>query len=138
MKRVFRSMLTCCVAVGCLLVTCSAHEISTTPETSVQVETIEPRATDRFSVVVPAASALQASNAFSLDKGETVTISAEYTPTNASVDIGLLDEGGKYTYVNSTDGSISGKISVSSTGKYVLVVRNNSSKAITISGTVRY
>lgn len=137
-KRVFSLLLTYCVVVGCLLVTGTAHEISMMPEALVQAETVEPRATDRFTVVIPAASALQASDAFSLDRGETVTISAEYTPTSASVDIGLLDESERFTYVSGSGGSVSGRISVSSTGKYVLVVRNNSSTAITISGTVRY
>ena len=54
------------------------------------------------------------------------------------MDFGLLDSDGVYHYINVTTGSIDKTIEVPENGSYTLVIRNNSSKSVKVTGIVRY
>lgn len=97
-----------------------------------------PFAIGSFSMSIPAKSQAMANSSFSLAAGETVTIKASYYPFSASVDVGLVAPDGKFYYFNITNGSIDKTIQVSESGKYTLMVRNNSSNEIEVSGFVNY
>lgn len=101
-------------------------------------DTTTVRATGRFSMEVPAKTAVKANSTFPLEVGEVVTIKASYTPFSANVDFGLVAPDGLFYSVNATDGSIDQGIRVSQKGYYTLAVRNNSSQAIHVSGYVNY
>lgn len=95
------------------------------------------RSTGSFSMTISAGKYKKANTSFTLEAGETVTISATYTPRNASVDFGLVDANNTFTYINVTNGSIdNGVITVETRGTYTLAVRNNSSNQIDVSGFV--
>ena len=97
-----------------------------------------PLATNSFSMTVAAESLVAANSSFSLMVGETVTIKASYAPFTASVDFGLLDSDGVFHYFNVTNGSIDKTIEISTSGQYTLVVRNNSTDEVKVSGFVNY
>ena len=78
------------------------------------------------------------STAFYLAAGETVTISASYTPKNASVDFGLIDKDNTFHYINTTSGSINETIRVPLNGNYFFAIKNNSGTSITVTGTINY
>ena len=78
------------------------------------------------------------SKSFALESGSTVTIECTYSPASASVDFGLIAPNGRFYYKNSTTGSIDTTIKISERGYYTLAVRNNSSKSVTVSGSVDY
>ena len=73
-----------------------------------------------------------------MSAGETVRIRANYSPENASVDLGLVDSDGVYHYVNVTTGSIDKTIEVPENGSYTLMIRNKSSKSVVVTGIVGY
>lgn len=75
---------------------------------------------------------------FPLVAGETVHIRANYSPENASMDFGLVDSDRVYYYINVTTGRIDKTIEVPENGSYTLVIRNNSSKSVMVTGIVRY
>ncbi len=52
------------------------------------------RATGSFTVSIPAYKRSEAAHPIPLKKGDTATIIAEYTPVDASMDFGLIDEDG--------------------------------------------
>lgn len=137
-RRMLHLLLTAVVVMSCMVANVGAVELSENLPVITEAELNVSRATDRFSITVQANVLAQASEAFSLDKGETVTISATYSPTDSAVNIGVIDKSGNYTYIEGSDGNLNGKIVVRKTGDYILVVENSSSTAITISGTVRY
>lgn len=96
------------------------------------------RASGKFSMDIPANSTVKATTSFPLETGETVEINAVYSPQFASVDIGLLDPEGWFHPINTTDGSFDKTIRVNERGNYTLVIRNNASCPISISGYVTY
>lgn len=96
------------------------------------------RASGKFSMDVPANSAVKASTSFPLEAGETVTIKASYSPFSASVDFGLIAPDGLFYSVNVTGGSVDQEIEVNQRGYYTLAVQNNSDDTISVSGYVNY
>ena len=52
--------------------------------------------------------------------------------------IGLVDSEGIFHYINVTTGSIDKTIEVPENGSYTLMIRNNSSKTVVVTGIVRY
>lgn len=137
-RRILHLLLTTIAILGCMIVNVGAVEVLEDLPAIAEVEANVLRATNRFSITVQANKLAQASEEFSLDRGEAVTIAAQYSPAGSTVNIGVIDKEGNYTYIGGYDGGANGKIVVNKTGKYILVVENNSSTAITISGTVRY
>lgn len=137
LKKVVCIVLSCPFAVGTSTLPANAEE-----ETAVLSETefdlAIPLATNSFSMTVAAESLVAANSSFSLMVGETVTIKASYAPFTASVDFGLLDSDGVFHYFNVTNGSIDKTIEISTSGQYTLVVRNNSTDEVKVSGFVNY
>lgn len=134
----------CCMALALLLVIGS----SSVPVSAIEVETItpkttmknfiSPRATESFSINVPAKTQLSANTSFPLAAGETVTIKASYSPFSASVDFGLVAPNGVYYYFTITDGSIDKTIQVPESGDYTLRIRNNANVEVKVVGFVNY
>lgn len=73
-----------------------------------------------------------------LEYGETVTITASYSPASASVDFGLIDSDGVFYPVRGSNGSINQTIRIDLRGTYTFAVRNNSSYKVSVSGFVNY
>lgn len=131
-KRIVCSLLTLVVMVSCLTISAYATEVE---EQKVFALT---RATGRFNMDIPGNSTVKADISFPLEIGETVAINAVYSPQSASVDFGLLAPDGLFYPVNTTDGSFDETIEVNQRGYYTLVIRNNSSYTISVSGFVTY
>lgn len=139
MRRFLCMVVTGVMAIGCLCTSAGAIEgfetVSGEYETA---ETTIMRASGSFDITIKANSKMEADTAFSLAAGETVRIRAGYSPENASMDFGLLDSDGVYHYINVTTGSIDKTIEVPENGSYTLMIRNNSSKSVKVTGIVRY
>lgn len=133
LKKCLGVVLVCAALVNCSCLTTAAVNIDTQNANGV-VE----RATNRFSMDIPAKTAVQAKSSFSMEAGEIVTIKASYSPFSASVDFGLIEPDGTFLFVNVTDGSVDQEIEIERRGQYTLAVRNNSSKEISVSGFVNY
>lgn len=133
-----------CMALALLLVIGS----SSTPVSAIEVEPItpqttiknfaSPRATESFSINIPAKTQLSANTSFPLAAGETVTIKASYSPFSASVDFGLVAPNGVYYYFTITNGSIDKTIQVPESGDYTLRIRNNANVEVKVVGFVNY
>lgn len=138
LKRFFSMLLICMSMISCLCGNAAAVD-SANDLPVVQVSNFAiTRASAEFSMTIPAKTAYAASNSFSLEAGETVTIKASYTPFSASVDFGLLNSAGDFRYVNVTDGNIDKTILISERDNYTFAIRNNSSSSISVSGYVNY
>lgn len=99
---------------------------------------IESKATNSVDITVKAGSIVYADESFSMEVGETITISCLYSPTYASVDFGLLAPDGSFYYQNATDGNIDETVQISKQGKYTFVMRNNSSVDVRVVGFINY
>lgn len=99
---------------------------------------VMPRASGRVDHSISANSKIVFKPAFSLDADETIKFECTYTPKSASVDFGVIAPDGLFHYVNCTSGSIDKSIRVEEAGEYTMVIRNNSSYTVTVTGTVRY
>lgn len=81
---------------------------------------------------------MEASTSFPMEYGETVTITASYSPASASVDFGLIDSDGLFYPVRGSNGSINQTIRIDLRGTYTFAVRNNSNYKVSVSGFVNY
>ena len=133
MRKQLSLALACALALSCLWVSAGAAEVSA-PEP----ELVVARATGRFSQDIPANTIVQTSVKLPLERGETVTIRAVYSPEYADVDFGLVDPDGLFHYINVTDGSVDTSIAVNQRGTYTFAIRNNSSFSISVSGYINY
>ena len=70
------------------------------------MQIMEMRATGEFSFDIPAKTLMKASSGFPMEYGETVKITASYSPASASVDFGLIDSDGIFYPVQGSNGSI--------------------------------
>lgn len=138
MRKMACMVLSCVLVFGAISIPAKAAEEETIALENRQVDAAIPFAIGSFSMSIPAKSQAMANSSFSLAAGETVTIKASYYPFSASVDVGLVAPDGKFYYFNITNGSIDKTIQVSESGKYTLMVRNNSSNEIEVSGFVNY
>ena len=137
MKRILSIVLACMLSISCLTVNANAFSVDDIgPEVSM-VDMLVTRASGSFSVSVSAGSIVGDRRELSLSKGETVQITATYSPSG-SVDFGLIDSNGVFHYVNTTNGSIDKSIEIKENGTYIFAVRNNSSQEIKVSGDIRY
>lgn len=102
------------------------------------IETIELRATGHFDFTIPANTLTRASTDFPMEYGETVTITATYSPSSASVDFGLIDSESVFHYENTSNGIINQTIRIDERGNYVFAIRNNADCEIHISGFVNF
>lgn len=133
-RRALCLLLVCLLFANCALVSVSAKSINEATST----ETVLPRASKTFSVTVAAGKIVVGNEVLSLEKGDSVSITAYFSPKYANADIGLIDESGSFTYVNVTNGSYDGDIAVEKRGNYVLGICNNSSFPISASGSLVY
>ena len=133
MKRFFCMVLACIAVVGCLSMNAGAVEVME-QEISVGIT----RSTRRFSMDIPGETLLTDETDFSLEIGETIMISATYTPRSASVDFGFIAPDGLFYSVSGKNGSVDQTIQVSQRGDYTLAIRNNSSNTVSVSGFVNY
>ena len=139
MRRLLRMVMTVVLVIGCMCT--SAGAVGKMNAISGEYEPTEmavTRATGSFDITIKAKSKSTLESSFSLAAGETVRIRASYSPEDASMDFGLLDSDGVYHYINVTTGSIDKTIEVPENGSYTLVIRNNSSKSVKVTGIVRY
>ena len=96
------------------------------------------RATRYFSMGVKANGRSIVNEELSVDVGETIRINATYSPANAEIQIGLVDEDGQFRYVRVTGGDVNITIQISEQGYYRLAVKNNSTNVVNISGYIYY
>ena len=137
MKKILSFVLACMLAVSCFTANANAFSADIAgPELSM-VDILVTRASGSFSVSVSAGSIVGDRRELSLSKGETVQITATYSPSG-SVDFGLIDSDGVFHYVNATNGSIDKSIEITKSGTYIFAVRNNSSREVKVSGYLRY
>lgn len=121
MRKIVREVLACMVIMGTLCVSAGAvSELVAPPGTLEKDTTMGVFASGSFSMSVSPYGKSEASTAFPLEAGETVSISAVYTPENASMDFGLVDSDGVFHYFNVTNGSVDKTIRVNENGNYTL------------------
>ena len=73
-----------------------------------------------------------------LEVGETVVITAGYTPFSANLEVGIVDSDGQFYYTTFTGGNVDMEIIITKRGDYKLAVYNNSSALVSMSGYVNY
>lgn len=134
MKRWICAVLIFVMVLGNASV-CHAEEYSETV-LEIQTELVELRATGHFSASVRSQGTYYVANVLTLEAGDTVRINATYSPTSASIYIGLVDANGKFYYVTANNGQIGITIEIQNRGDYRLAVVNNSASAVSISGYV--
>lgn len=78
-------MLLACVMLFSVLV---APEVEAKEETVTQIA--EMRAMGQFDFELPPKTLMKANSSFPMERGETVKITASYSPESASVDFGLI------------------------------------------------
>lgn len=136
MKRWICAVLVFLMVIGNASVCHAAGYPQALEENHAQV--CELRATGHFSFSVKANGKYYIANALSLEAGDTVRITATYSPASANIYIGLVDENGKFYYVRPSNGQINVTLGIEKRGDYRLAVVNNSTSAVSISGNVHY
>lgn len=113
LKKCTCFLLACVAVFGCLFTPVAAAELG---EQKVEIE--ERRASGKFDFDIPAKTLMKASSSFPMEYGETVTITASYTPASASMDFGLIDSDGTFYPVRANNGSINQTIRIDLRGNY--------------------
>lgn len=108
-------MLLACVMLFSVLV---APEVEAKEETVTQIA--EMRAMGQFDFELPPKTLMKANSSFPMERGETVKITASYSPESASVDFGLIDSDGIFYPIRANDGSIKKTIKIDLKGTYGL------------------
>ena len=121
-------MLLACVMLFSVLV---APEVTVT-------QIAEMRAMGQFDFELPPKTLMKANSSFPMERGETVKITASYSPESASVDFGLIDSDGIFYPIRANDGSIKKTIKIDLKGTYTFAVRNNSNDTVWVNGFVNY
>lgn len=137
MKKILSVVLACMLSVSCFTVSAGAVSAGDTGPKLSAVDMSIMRASGSFNMSVSANSIAGDRRELSMSKGETVQITATYSPSG-SVDFGLVDSDGVFHYVNATNGSIDKSIEIRESGTYVFAIRNNSSQEISVSGYIKY
>lgn len=137
-KRMACMALACVLIIGTMVVPASAAETSPVAGEICSLNILNSRATNSFSMSIPANATARANISFSMMAGETITFKASYAPFSASVDVGFIAPDGKFYYFSVTGGSIDQTIKLSQSGKYTIQVRNNSDVEIDVTGFVNY
>ena len=130
LKRMICRILTSALLIGLLGITGSAVDKENLQATSFSVQ----RATNQFNFKIPGNTWMKADKMISLAPKDSVNINVSYAPGSASLDFGLIDSNGIYHYINATDGSVNHTIQIDEWGNYTLVIRNNSSYTVNVSG----
>ncbi len=132
-KRVVSILLMLAVVCSCAVATVSAAE-----PTANKPPILTPQATGRFQMTVYANRISRSDSALPMSAGETVQITASYTPRDATVHFGLIDEEGTFHFVIANGGTMDRTIRIRENGNYVLAVRNTADVDIDVSGHVTY
>lgn len=130
-KRLASAILACALLFSCALVPAVAAEAP-----SVQV--IMPRVSGSIDCKISAKSYAYMGDPFNLSAGDVIKYDCTYTPKSASVDFGVIAPDGLFYALKCTSGSIDKSLKVDQLGQYQLVIRNNESYAVTVTGTVKY
>lgn len=136
MKRIFCRVTVLICVIGCVCMNANAANNALLPD--MVSETAVVRASGSFDSDVQPGKILALGNPLPLAAGETVSIRANYTPENTSMDFGLVDENSTFYHINTKTGSINQKIEVVEKGNYTFAIRNNSSVVVKVAGIIRY
>ena len=101
MRRIACVVIVCCLLIGTTVIPASATEVLPLSEEQFQIGTVNPLATNSFSITIPANSKVRANSSFSMMVGETITIKASYAPFSSDVDIGFIAPDGRFYYFKS-------------------------------------
>lgn len=133
LKKCTCFLLACVAVFGCLFTPVAAAELE---EQKVEIE--ERRASGKFDFDIPAKTLMKASSSFPMEYGETVTITASYTPASASMDFGLIDSDGTFYPVRANNGSINQTIRIDLRGNYTayrIWVQNDTNQEMKVTVT---
>lgn len=132
MRKRLSLMLALALVTGSLVSSTTAVEsqISSEPVSAIE------RASGWFNETVSAGKTKKLGSAISLQAGEIINFSATYSPSDASMDFGLVDSNNVFYYITSTTGLIDGDVAAPTNGSYTPAIRNNSSNAVSVSGKV--
>ena len=133
LKRYLCLLFACISIFSCVSIPVAAADIG-----EQATEITERRATGKFDFEISPKSKRKASTSFLMEYGETVTITASYSPASASDDFGLIDSDGLFYPVRASNGSINQTIRIDLRGTYTFAVRNNSNYSVSVSGFVNY
>lgn len=139
MRRYFYRIAAVFCAVACLIVnTCALADDSNTPVNSETIDFAEVRASGSFNTSLNAGERVKVGSPLPLAAGEKVYIRATYSPQNASLDFGLLDEDGNFHFLNTKTGSVDKSIVIEENGNYTFAIRNNSNLSVKVTGIITY
>ena len=133
LKKNLCLLMACTIVLGCFSISATAVDIK---EQTIEVSEI--RAMGHFDFEIPANTLMRASSNFPMEYGESVTITALYTPTSANLDYGLIDPNGTFHFRNISGGSIDETVRIDKKGTYTFAIRNNSDYDVHISGFINY
>lgn len=131
-KKCLGVMLALSLAIGSLGISTTAAEPQNNEETVLAIE----RVSGHFSETVSAGKTKKLGSAISLQVNETVNFNASYSPRSASMDFGVVDSNNVFTYINVTNGSVDGGVTVTTSGQYTPAIRNNSSDSVYVTGII--
>lgn len=101
-------------------------------------EEIVPQTTDSINRAISTHSIGSVVSARYFAAKSTITFNCSYSPSSASLDIGVLTPDGKFYSINVRGGSINQTIEISQAGSYAVAIRNNSSQTVSVVGFVEY
>lgn len=131
-KKVLSFLLACMLAFGYHVIPAGAI---TAPDADTQAIT---RVTGQIKATISANKITPLGDSVPLDRGEIVTFNFTYTPKCASVKFGFIAPDGYFYGLSGSNGSINKGIRVSEPGSYQLAIKNNSSEAVAVTGTLNY
>lgn len=146
-KNRLKAVAACVALLGCLSMQSPAfavqcdmtHGVGAKSLLERQIDNlIESRTTETYYIRISANTLSKASSSFSMSAGETITISATYSPSTAKLDVGLIASDGSFHYFTATGGWISKTIEMTEAGTYTLAIQNTASYDVTVSGSVNY
>jgi len=139
MRKLVSMAMVCMFLVSALCVSAEATgTMKISNEDFKQDSGISVLATGSFNMSVAPYGKSEANKALPLAAGETVNISAVYSPEDSSMDFGLVDPDGVFHYFTVTGGSIDKTIRVNESGNYTFAIRNNSGVTVRVSGIINY
>lgn len=130
-KRLISVLLACTLLLSCSFIPAVAAE---NPSNNI----ITPRVSGRLDHSLQANLITLITQPFALAKGDIIKYDCTYTPESASLDFGYIDSDNVFHYLNYTNGSVNQSFEVSRAGQYTLAIRNNESRAVTVTGIVKY
>lgn len=137
-KRLTCMALAAILAFSLVGIPVSAAENNvTTPKKETHSDVV-PYATQSFSISISAKTSLKADTSFPMAAKEVITIKASYSPSSASVNVGLVAPNGVYYYLPASDGTIDLAIEVPEKGNYTLQIQNNEEFTVDVAGFVNY